>query len=162
MGPFVHPSSPFHIGFADKFFQVMIRGENLLAVVRQSNERSIEVVEQERAFLEPTVQQRLQCSRRIREVGSQPYPDLRLCLLPSGDRGTAFHRARTDHPPDGLACGELSPLADFAFEFGVRRGALLVLVVAHRTALWQAKVSAPIGPADMSPSKASRAKALRA
>ena len=44
IGPLVHPSSPFHIGFADKFFQVMIRGENLLAVVCQSNERLIKVV----------------------------------------------------------------------------------------------------------------------
>ena len=43
MGPLVHPSSPFHIGFADKFLQVMIRGENLLAVVCQGNERLIKV-----------------------------------------------------------------------------------------------------------------------
>ena len=30
--PFVHPSSPFRIGFADNFLQVIIRGENLLAI----------------------------------------------------------------------------------------------------------------------------------
>jgi len=39
MGPLIHPASPFDIGFTDQFLQVMIRGENLLAVVGQSNER---------------------------------------------------------------------------------------------------------------------------
>ena len=70
MGPFVHPSPPFHIGFADKFFQVIIRGENLLAVARQGKERLIKVVKQQLASLEMTVQHHLQCSRRIREVAS--------------------------------------------------------------------------------------------
>ena len=34
----------YYIGFADKFLQVMIRGENLLAIVCQSNERLIKVI----------------------------------------------------------------------------------------------------------------------
>src|SRR4051794_13281303 len=44
MGPLIHPSSPFHIGLADNFLQVMVRGENLLTVVCQSSERLIKVV----------------------------------------------------------------------------------------------------------------------
>src|SRR4051794_214011 len=35
MGPLFHPSSPFNVGFADKFFKAIVGGENLLAVVRQ-------------------------------------------------------------------------------------------------------------------------------
>ena len=70
MGPLFHSSSPFDIGFANKFFQAMVGGENLFAVARQGKERPIEVVEQQHASLKLTVQQRLQCSRRIREVVS--------------------------------------------------------------------------------------------
>ena len=70
MGPFVHPSSPFDIRLADEFRKAMVRCEELSAIVLQGKERPVEIVEQKRASLELAVQQRLQSSRRIREVAS--------------------------------------------------------------------------------------------
>src|SRR4051794_7280244 len=64
-------------------------------------------------------------------MASEPGRDLDLGLLHARDRRFAFHRAGTGQPPDGFLEGELAPLTDFPFEFGVRLGSPRVLVVAH-------------------------------
>ena len=47
------------------------------------------------------------------------------------NRRFTFHCAGTGQPPNGFRKGELTPLTDFPFEFGIRLGTLRVLVVAH-------------------------------
>ena len=81
MGPLVHPSSPFHIGFADKLFQEMIGSEHMLTVSRQGNQRLIRIVEQQVATLEMTVQHQLERTSSIGEVAPQPRADFYLGLL---------------------------------------------------------------------------------
>src|SRR5262249_4048045 len=56
VGPLTHHASPFDVGIADEFLQAVVGVENPLAVAGQDKQRLIQVVEQELAPLDVTVQ----------------------------------------------------------------------------------------------------------
>jgi hypothetical protein len=56
VGPLTHHASPFDVGIANEFFQEVVLGEDPSAVAGRDDQRLIEVVEQEFAALDLTVQ----------------------------------------------------------------------------------------------------------
>src|SRR4051794_6933150 len=125
VGPLAHLASPFDVGVANESFQEVVRLEDASTVLGQDGQRSIKVVEQEVAPLHIAVQHDSQCSPGVQEVAPEPGRDLDLGLLHARDRRFSFHRAGTGQPPQGFFRGELTPLADFPFEFGIRLGTVV-------------------------------------
>src|SRR3954471_3391608 len=86
VGPFIHQSPPFDIGFTDELFQELIAREDEPAAFSQSNKWPINIVEQPLASLELTVQDAFQCPCSVDDVLAEPGPDFdfRLSLTRDG------------------------------------------------------------------------------
>src|SRR5215207_7684443 len=121
MGPLIHCAAPFRVGLPDSFAKTLLGSQDLAKVSRRSDRRIIEIVEQQPARLQMTVQHCPECPRRVRDVGRKPDAGRDLGLLLPGDDGRPFHRAGTSQAPNRLLCSELAPLADFPLEIRIGR-----------------------------------------
>ena len=129
MGPLIHCAAPFCVGLSHYFAKPLLGSQDLTKVGRRSDRRVIEIVEQQPARLQMTVQHCPERPRRIRDVSRKPDAGRVLGLLLTGDDGRPFHRAGTGHPSDRFLCSELAPLADFPLEIRIERVSRGVLLV---------------------------------
>jgi hypothetical protein len=131
MRTLIHSASPLDVCGPNDFFEAIVRRYKVLAVITHRDGWLVEIIEQQSASLELTLEHRLQRPDRIGDMRSEPSADFDLRLLHPRNGRCAFHGAGPREPADCFFRTEFASLTDLSFEAGFALRPMFIPFAAH-------------------------------